>query len=394
VCILAARNGDGATPTGARVHELAPRLSSFLGGRAGSPSDRPRFPASDTGNAIRPSRSPAQIARDIARVAWWKCWDRYFHQRARQAALRERPDFLYERYVRGMSAGSRLARELRLPLIVEMNTSFTFPGEWWEHHSAVTPWIVARAERQITAAADRVVVVSSHLRDHFLAAGVPEEKLVLMFNGADARRFRPDADGGEEIRTKHGLYGNRVIGFVGSLKPWHGVDVLISSLRSCVDELPDLRLVIVGDGPLRGSLEEIVRKAGLSEQVVFVGAVPYDRIPAYVAVFDIAVCPAPQTPSSHLSPIKLFEYMASARPVIAARFSDVPEIVKDHENGVLVDPGDAADMARAILELGKNPDLCKRLGDSARRDVERSYTWERNAERVMDLYGELSQRTG
>jgi glycosyltransferase involved in cell wall biosynthesis len=393
VFIVAALKGsEPGTPDGVPIHEVAPEVASFMNRRAESRAPvELRYLGAEKRGSLGTSRSPRQIAQDVARVVWWKCWDTYFHRRARQEVIRERPDFLYERYVRGTSSGIRIAREFNLPFIVEMNTSFTFPGEWWNHHSAITPWVIARNEQRLTEAADKVIVVSTHLRDHLVATGVRPDKVELMFNGADSQRFRPEDERAKTVRSKYGLHENLVVGFVGSLKPWHGVDVLIRSFRQCVRDLPNLRLLIVGEGPLRESLELLARDSGLTESIVFTGAIPHDEVPSYVVSLDIAVCPAPRTPNYHLSPIKLFEYMASARPVIAGRFSDIPLVIRDHENGILVTPGDEAELTRAMLELAGDPALRLRLGDAARNDVERSYTWQRNAERVLELYREAIQ---
>jgi glycosyltransferase involved in cell wall biosynthesis len=367
-------------------------IASFLNRRTSSSGRRePSFASAEQRKGVPTCTRPRQVARDLARLAWWKCWNAYFYRRARQELLRERPDFLYERYVRGASSGIRLARELDVPLIVEMNTSFTFPGEWWERHSPLTPWAVRRAEERLTSAADRVIVVSSNLRDYLVAAGVSDEKVVVMFNGTDSRRFRPDVAGTRQLRARYGLQKSCVIGFIGSLKPWHGVDVLIKGFKRCYEGHPDLRLLIVGDGPLRGALEGLTRDLGIAESVVFTGAVPYEEVPIHVASLDIAVCPAPGNPNHHLSPIKLFEYMAAARPTIAARFSDIPKIIRDHETGILVEPGDEADLGQAVAELIGDQKLASRIGREARRDVEESFSWRRNAERVLELYREVER---
>jgi glycosyltransferase involved in cell wall biosynthesis len=304
--------------------------------------------------------------------------------------LRERPDFLYERYVRGVSAGARLAREFDLPYVLEINTSFTFRGEWWRNHSPLFPWHVTRMEKRLTSAADRVIVISSHLRDYFLQTGVAHGKLVVMPNAADIDRFRVNPSEGHRIRTTYNLHDTIVVGFLGSLKPWHGVDVLIRGFRRCASRCPALRLVIVGDGPLRDSLQALATSEVGSDRVVFVGAVPHAEVPAFVSAMDIAVCPAPRVPGSHLSPIKLFEYMAASRPVVASRFSDVPALLRDHENGVLVDSGDDAELADAILELARDAELRDQLGRRARDTIEESHTWERNAQTIMKLFQHIA----
>jgi glycosyltransferase involved in cell wall biosynthesis len=391
VLVLAALRGGDVGPGGPRVRELAPAVTSFLSRRPrGRNAGRPQAPA--VGDDARPTFKPSALARDLIRVVWSKAWGVYFYRRARQELSRDRPGFLYERYVRGASAGARLAHELDLPFIVEVNTSFTFQGEWWHEHSPLMVWFVRRGERRLTAAADRVIVVSTRLREYFLSEGVPEEKLVVMFNGADVDRFQPDPLGAAAIRAKHHFSDRLVIGFAGSLKPWHGIDVLIRSLRRILRDLPESRLVIVGDGPLRASLELLARNEGVSESMVFTGAVPHAEVPAYISAMDIAVCPSPRLPNVHLSPIKLFEYMAAARPVVAAEYSDIPTIVEDHKNGILVKPGDESELARAVLELAADPDLRTRLGAEARKTVQESYTWQRNAEKILALFNEIQSQ--
>jgi len=393
VFILASRKGDEEkyvhpTPVcelGPRVSLLPTRARMFNAQSAGSP-DEPATPPST-------SLSPLRLARDTARLAKWSAWDAYFYRRARKVIALERPDFLYERYVRGASAGARLAAEFHLPFILEMNTSFTFPLEWWDDHSPLVPWAVARTERRNTTAADRVVVVSSHLRDYLRGTGVPDEKLELMFNAADIDRFRTNASQAHEIRERYGL-GERtiVVGFVGSLKPWHGVDVLLKSFHESLKEHPGLRLLIVGDGPMRHFLESFTRSALATDCVTFTGPVAHAQTPAYIAAMDIAVAPAPPSPSNHLSPLKLFEYMASSRPIIAAAYSDIPKIVQHRENGILVDPGSVDQIAAAILELARDVDFRHRLGRSAQQTVRHSYTWQQNAERILALFSDIEAR--
>jgi glycosyltransferase involved in cell wall biosynthesis len=393
VFILAALKGDDdGDPNAPRVHELAPRIAS-LRSRSGGSTAASGTPRAATESRASPSTSLhlRSIAYDIARMIWWRSWDEYFYRRARSAILRERPDFLYERYVRGSSAGARLAREFDLPYVLEINTSFTFPSEWWSDHSPLFPWHIARMERNLTAAADKLIVVSSYLRDYFLATGTPSEKLVVMLNAADVHRFDVDSSERERVRRVHDLEDGLVVGFVGSLKPRHGVDVLIRGFHRCIMQFPTLRLLIVGDGPLHDSLKKLAADNVGLDRVIFVGAVPHGDVPAYVSAMDITVCPAPEVPSHHLSPIKLFEYMAAGKPVIAASFSDIATVLEDHENGLLVDPGDDAKLADAVLELAREAELRDRLGRAAYDTIRSSYTWQRNAQAITDLFREIAQ---
>ena len=144
VVIIAASEGAHDRDSAVRVCEVAPRIVSLR--RRASRSNTTMPADSSIGQATRSRAASATLmglGRDIARVTMWKSWDSYFYRKARQVLLRERPDFLYERYVRGISVGARLAREFDLPFILEMNTSFTFPIEWWDEHSSVLPRAVS-----------------------------------------------------------------------------------------------------------------------------------------------------------------------------------------------------------------------------------------------------------
>ncbi|SRR6266545_94389 len=397
VCILAASRGETYDPTGPPVHELAPRVTAALTRRSRQcdvvyHQEHSSPTAADEAKQTKISLTPAAVARDIARAAWWQIWNAYFYWRARQVIMHERPDFLYERYVCGTSVGAKLAQEFRLPLIIEMNTSYTFPSEWWAAHSAIAPWIFQRLERRLGEAADRIVAISTYLRDYLISTGVTKDKIVVMYNAADVDRFRPQPNEASRVRSDYGFDGQLVIGFAGSLKQWHGVDVLIRSLKISLKEIPSLRLLIVGDGPLRHSLEALARDEGVADAVVFTGSVAYDAVPAYISAMDIAVSPAPRFPKLHASPIKVFEYMAAARPVVAADYSDISAVVEDHSNGLLVRPGDENQLAQAILELASHSELRARLGQAARVTLEEGYTWRRNAERILALFEEVKQR--
>jgi glycosyltransferase involved in cell wall biosynthesis len=361
-----------------RVRALAPRRGAMprRGHGDGPASDR---------EPLGPTWSASAVATDAARLAWWPAWTGYFYRRAVPLLESERPDMIYERYVVGSLAGRRLARKLNVPLIVEMNASFTFPTEWWGHHSVIYPWAVRRHEGALGAHASHIVVVSSALRQHLRALGVADTKISVLFNGVDVDRFRPDPDAGAQVRARHGLEpDHQVVGFIGSLRPWHGVELLLSGARRLLSAAPRLRLLIVGDGPVRGTLEASAKEKGLGDRVVFTGSVAREEAPAHVAAMDITVAPYPRLPDFHFSPLKLFEYMAVGKPVVASRYPDISTVIEHGRNGMLVEPGNVDELSNAILELIGDRGLATRLGSAARRHVAGAHTWRRNAEVVLE----------
>ena len=384
VVILAGKAGDEtssdlAAPT---IHELRqplPRLRKRASSRARAGG---RGEAKPTTQAA-PGLSTA--VKDVLRVVRWRVWSRYFAWRARRVLRREAPDALYERYVAGSTVGLQLARDLGLPLIVEMNASFTFPEEWWGGHSRIYEAAARKTERRIAHGAQAVIVVSSRLKTYLEELGAPPEKIVVLFNGADPARFRPALPASAAVRRRYGVDERIVVGFIGSLKPWHGVDVLLQSARLVLAEDRNVRFLVAGGGPLLEPLRELATREGLQEHVHFTGYVPRDDAPALIGAMDIAVAPAPRLENYHYSPIKVFEYMSCGRAVIAPRYGDLATVIRHGENGLLVDPGDPEALRVAILQLARDGDLRRNLGLAARRTIEEQYTWRRNAEAIVSL---------
>jgi glycosyltransferase involved in cell wall biosynthesis len=383
VDLVAGIQGDeGVPPPGVRVHELTPRLLRPRPARhdSGAPGHR-----THAGEFAETRWAPSTVGRDLSRITWWRVWTGYFYRRSRRVLDKRPPALVYERYVLGSWVGARLARELRVPLVVELNASFTYPEEWWAPHSPLYPLSVRRNERRVVTAATAVAAVSQALRRHCLDLGVPEERIAVIPNAADTERFRPDAADAARVRSRYGFENRHVVvGFIGSLKPWHGVEHLLDATAQVAREMPQLRVLIVGDGPLRSQLESIV-DGTLAERVRFAGYVPRQDAPAHIAAMDIAAVPYPPMANFHFSPIKLFESMAVGRPVVASGYPDVAAVIEHRRTGVLVEPGDVDALAQAIRELAGDPDLRGRLGVAARRAVEQNHTWRHNAEAVIRI---------
>ena len=184
------------------------------------------------------------------------------------------------------------------------------------------------------------------------------------------------------------LEGRFVIGFVGTFKRWHGVDFLLSAFQILHQTDPSTHLLLVGDGPLRLQLEEEVRKMGLRGAVTFAGAVAHEEIPPYLAATDAAVAPYPALQDFYFSPLKLFEYMASGRAVVASRVGQVAEVVRDGVTGLLFEPGNVADLVGCIRRVRDNPALGRELGRNASAaSAER--TWTHNAAKVIGRVASL-----
>jgi len=150
----------------------------------------------------------------------------------------------------------------------------------------------------------------------------------------------------------------------------------------------------VGDGMYRDEVERIITEAGLRQQVIFVGQVEHQRVPALLDACDLLLSPhAPMTDGSEFfgSPTKLFEYMATGKAIVASRLGQIGEVLVDNETALLVEPGSAQELADAILRLSGSRDLRARLGAAARQAAIERHTWKQNAQRVIDEYLSLSK---
>jgi glycosyltransferase involved in cell wall biosynthesis len=295
-----------------------------------------------------------------------------------RAGRLRKPDFLYERYAFGNTAGVSAARRLGVPLVLEVNSPMVL--ELGRTRGLSWPSLAQRVERWIFQGADVVCAVSGVLRDLLVDAGVARERLIVTPNGVDLERYEHPNRAG--ARAELGLAVEQpgpVLGFVGYYRDWHRLELAIEALAS--PDLRSARLVLVGEGPAREALERCASTAGVSERVHFVGARPHDRIPALLPAFDVALVPAI---NPYASPLKLFEYMAAGLAVVAPDQPNLREVLSDGANGLLFPAGDGAALRAALERLALHSELRRSLGERARATViERDLTWRANAERVL-----------
>lgn len=293
------------------------------------------------------------------------------------------PDFVYERAALYSTAGLTVARALNVPLVVELNAPLSL--EQSTYRTSSLPGLASEAERRTLTGADLVLTVSSPLRDYVIGLGVQPERVVVVPNGIDPEIFAPAARSAT-TRTRWGIGGGPILGFVGGLRPWHGVRSLPALLERLAKRHPSVQMIIAGDGPLRDELFQAFVARSLSDRVVFTGALAHEEVADVVRLFDIAVAPYDET--DHLfyfSPLKLFEYMGCGAPVVAAALGQIAEVVRDGDNGLLYAPGDPDALAGACERLLDDPALRQRLGRAAAVAVHSRYTWAANARRIIEL---------
>lgn len=294
-----------------------------------------------------------------------------------------RPDAIYERYSLLASAGADLAREYDLPFILEVNAPLS--DEAAKHRGLGFQQTVKAIEQKVLHAATAIVAVSDEVKAWVVGLGVDGGRVHVLPNGVNAARFSQPAEG---FRKPAELADKAVVGFVGTLKKWHGTETLVQAMSSVIAESNSQlnpHLLIVGDGPERGTLDNLVSDLGISDHVTFTGSVPHEEIPAWISAMDIAVAPYDALTDFYFSPLKLYEYMAAGKAIIASDIGQINSIVRHEQTGLLYEPGNTQALAGAITRLLADRDLALSLGDTAREEATANHSWHRNAEAVTQL---------
>ena len=344
-------------------------------------------------NVVGPLRAPGSdtvrvVPLDVGKVHSGPGGDRsrvaaaasFFEQVGRHLDGR-RPDWVHERLSLFAGGGSAVCAARGLSRVVEINAPVS--SERLRHFGLELVAEAERAERDALREA-RVLAVSQPLAEWALAGGASEALVVP--NGADTDGLDPalwaSRRGG--IRRRLGLAGRVVVGFAGSLKPWHGIEVLFDAVARASRRHP-LGLLVVGDGPGRSAAELAVRALPASVTPVLTGSVPFSEIPRYLAAMDISVAPYLPAEDFYFSPLKVAEAMAAGLAVVASDFPPIRELLGS--TGVLVAPGNADSLASAIESLVLDSTSRAHLGTSARIRAVRHLGWTAVAARAL-AFGE------
>ena len=216
------------------------------------------------------------------------------------------------------------------------------------------------------------------------ASGVERDRIRVMSNGIDLQLVRAHT-GVRGARERLGWDDRVVLGFTGFVRDWNGLEAVVDLLAAPRNEA--LVLLVVGDGPARQHLEERAVRLGVGPRVRFTGRVPRSDIPHWVSAFDIALQPAA---NPYASPLKLFEYMALGRAIVAPDQPNIREILQHERQALLFDPDDEGGLSRAVLRLASDAALRDRLGRAAALTIrQRDMTWSQNASRVAELAAQL-----
>lgn len=324
----------------------------------------------------------------------------YFYVQRYRAALQdfakqERPAIIHaaSNHWNGLTAVAA-ARELGLPSIYEVRglwevTRGSRNPEWAESNMFK---YIARMEADAARGATKVFTITNALRDEMIARGVDGEKITVLPNGVDSSRFTP-IERDEALAHDLGVQGKTVIGYVGSILDYEGLELLIDAAAALSAERSDFHVLFVGDGAELERFSDRVREENLEDVITFTGRVPHEDVERYYSLVDIAPFPRLPLPVCEMvSPLKPFEAMAMGKAVIASDVAALAEIVTPGVNGFLHAKGDAHALRIELVRLLDDPQLRARIGEQARQWVVQNRDWTQIARTVEETYAELTAR--
>lgn len=296
------------------------------------------------------------------------------------AIWRKRPDFIYERYAFFNFSGALLSYFLKIPFIIEVNEISGPIRVRGQYFVALAKFI----QKFVFQRAYLVVAVSEFLKHEISRIVVPPTRVITMPNGVPEYwlKNRSFNFSRSELRSKLKLTKKKVVCFVGGLVPWHNFPLLLDVVKSVQKKIPEICLLIVGEGPEKEQIESMAELLYLERgSIILTGRIPHREVPEYIGLSDVAIIPET---NSFRSPIKMFEYMAMARPVVAPRLPAIQAVIKDGYNGKLFELGDKISCADALFQVLANKEYATSLGKAAFKTIVKEHTWEMNAKKILD----------
>ncbi|MFO7889392.1 MAG: glycosyltransferase [bacterium] len=308
----------------------------------------------------------------------------YYFFREWKLVFKKRPDVLLVRYNFFNFSIAVVCKVLRIPFILEINAPGHYESKVFSKYVIKLSLLGWFFERLMIRFARRIYVVSKQLKQFYVKHNIPGGKIQVIVNGVDEIKINPSVSS-KKIKANYNLEGKTILGFVGSFHYWHGIQQLQSLIKDVLAEYTDTVFLLIGDGPLKKDMENFIRKQNITDKVLLPGYIKYDDIPFYLSSMDIVLAPYPKHKLFYYSPIKLFEYMAAGKSVVATSIGQIKEIIEDGVNGLLYEAENYDAMLKKTNLLLQDNALCKRIGKEARKTIEDNYTWKHTAKKLDQI---------
>ena len=299
--------------------------------------------------------------------------DRKAAQILRHAIVEHKPDFVYERSEILQYRSLKVLKDFNIPYFLEVNAPFIEEMKSLEGYSLMHLF-AKRMENWKLSQAKNIFTVSTSLKDYLVDTyKISENKFLLAPNRINLLKFNADYKAKNIIKT---------FGFVGSILPFHKVDLLVKATEIVVKTHPDIRGIIVGDGAYLNHLENLSASLGLVGHLEFTGRIPHNLVCEQIEKMDICIMPGTNW---YGSPVKIFEYTAMGKPIIAPNVGPLRDVMTDMVDVLLVEQNAEA-IAEAIMWCIENPAKAYAMSYVFKVKVENEYTWRHSAQEIIEAY--------
>lgn len=296
--------------------------------------------------------------------------------------LRNKCDLIYERD-HAFGTGCNLTLLFNIPVIMEVNGISNETGRLPKPIAKVINLVLHNRY----SIATHIVTVTPQLKEFLqLNYNLAPDKVSVVENGANIDIFKPMNK--EDALKKLDLNSAfKYVCFVGHLAPWQGVEYLIKSSPFVLSECPNTKFIIVGDGPKLDELKKLVDTLNISSNYIFTGYVDYEKVPVYINASNICVAPfvIERNDKIGLSALKIYEYLACGKPVVASKIKGIEELLATSNGGISVTPEDVCDLGENIVKLLQDEKLAQKMGTEGYKFIRNHHSWKiaaANVERI------------
>lgn len=265
--------------------------------------------------------------------------------------------FVWQHHDLFCQGGFSIGKREDIPVVLFVDAPIIWEATSWGTRRPVWGRVLeSLGEAPNLRRADVVICVSSEVAAECIRLGTPKSRILVAPCTADVRRFHR----APSYRADLGLQDNLVVGWVGSFRTFHGVEMLVNAMGKLKAQAQEVSLLLVGDGPRRKSVVAMAAELGL--KCLAPGAVSHEEVPAYLNAMDIGVVTSDRGESFHYSPLKLKEYMAAGLPAVAPRSGEIDRLLVDGENVIMYEPGDLEGLVRALSALIRSSETREQVG--------------------------------
>jgi glycosyltransferase involved in cell wall biosynthesis len=360
--------------------------------RTADPSEVIYYPLGSPVSGSKPSAPkatwlPLFVKTGLKDVLLWRNTRSFRNKSLTEISKEKDIRLVWEQHDLFPGPGRKIATKLRVPFVLYVHAPVVWEASRWNVKRPLWGSLLERfSEARSMRNADIVACVSEEVANKIISLGVKKDKVIISPMSVDPYLFKP-VSSAEKLRYELGIGERLVVGWTGSFRSFHGLDILVNVFNKSLAENSSIVLVLVGDGQERTSVEQQVKELGMEKSVIFAGKRQFADIPKIVSLFDIAIVSARSAENFHYSPLKLREYLAAGKATLAPHAGEIAQLFENNKHLMLYQVGDVRDSASKLNALIRDAGLRERLGRQGRDHVLAKGTWDYELKRVLNKLG-------